>query len=65
MSDKHSFSSDNFYVGSDNVRCPTVILSTDGMKNFLDKCHFVVSDTDVYLVRVKIETINCLPTMKL
>ena len=29
MSDRHSFSSDNFYVGSDNVRCPTVILSTD------------------------------------
>ena len=28
MSDRHSFSSDNFYVGSDNVRCPTVILST-------------------------------------
>ena len=28
MSDRQSFSSDNFYVGSDNVRCPTVILST-------------------------------------
>ena len=28
MSDRHSLSSDNFYVGSDNVRCPTVILST-------------------------------------
>ena len=29
MSDRHSFSLDNFYVGLDNVRCPTVILSTD------------------------------------
>ena len=29
MSDKHLFSSDNFYVGSDNVQCPTFILSTE------------------------------------
>ena len=29
MSDKHSFSSDNFYVGSDNIQCLTFILSTE------------------------------------
>ena len=29
MSDRHSFLSDNFYVGSDNVQRPTVILSTE------------------------------------
>ena len=28
MSDRHLFLSDNFYVGLDNVQCPTVILST-------------------------------------
>ena len=28
MSGRHSFSSDNFYDGSNNVRCPTAILST-------------------------------------
>ena len=31
MSDRHSFLSDNFYVGSDNVQCPTVILSTEAL----------------------------------
>ena len=35
MSDRHSFSSDNFYVGSDNVRCPTVILSIVYFGNLL------------------------------
>ena len=35
MSDRHLFWSDNFYVGSDNVRCLTVILSTANYINEL------------------------------
>ena len=34
MSDRHSFSWDNFYFGSDNVQCPTVILSTEPLTIF-------------------------------
>ena len=40
MSDRHSFSSDNFYVGSDNVQCPNVILSTGSMPLY-DPLHIV------------------------
>ena len=29
MSDRHSFLSDNFYIGSDSVQCPTIIWSTE------------------------------------
>ena len=39
MSDRHSFSLDNFYVGSDNVRCPTIILSIAYRKD-LSWLHF-------------------------
>ena len=48
MSDRHSFSSDNFYVGSDNVQCPTVILST------VD-----ASKVEGAIRRIKIEEVPC------
>ena len=47
MSDRLSFSLDNFYVGLGNVGCPTIILSTEelsltntwsnDLSNFIDK----------------------------
>ena len=43
MSDRHSFSSDNFYVGSDNVQCPTVILST-GKPSIFKQFHICIKN---------------------
>ena len=37
MSDRHSFSLDNLYVGLDNVRCPTIFLSTANNQNMVEK----------------------------
>ena len=42
MSDRHSFSLDNFYVRSDNVRCPTVILSTV-LRHLMTSWHLNIS----------------------
>ena len=47
MSDRHSFLSDNFYVGSDNVRCPTVILSTEDVRYHWQKTFVVVTEQDI------------------
>ena len=47
MSDRHSFLSDNFYVGSDNVRYPTVILSTEDVRYHWQKTFVVVTEQEI------------------
>ena len=52
MSDRHLFLLNNFYVGSDNVRCPTVILSTAGTQcpknNFVQIFDFLKEEVFVF-----------------
>ena len=47
MSDRHSFLSDNFYVGLDNVRYPTIILSTEDVRYHWQKTFVVVTEPEI------------------
>ena len=59
MSDRHAFSLDNFYVGSDSVQCPTVILST-AMISLLGSVLEVIENLRPFTRRLVLIWVNCL-----